>query len=281
MAERPPYRKILGPPPDSAGFHYESIPTARTVACAVTSATGPLCHPLPPDAPALRYLVVQLMHRAGDPVLIAVTVRNTAGAAFRLQFCSPGRRTPATPKKGGGILIDEVPPDQWTNLCFDIQSLALRHQPGCAYEAVDSIEISPTCVIRWVFLAKTPLSPSAKGADLPNPFKFVGTLASQTVVVTEGVSTPKRSRIPVLVRPRVDAGKRADGQDQTPSRAMTFEDDFLADEPEVEAFAGTPPIPAEDHGEEEELELVFIDALGCYYCPDNQKYYQVDEDRRC
>lgn len=29
--------------------------------------------------------------------------------------------------------------------------------------------------------------------------------------------------------------------------------------------------------EEEELELVFIDGLGCYYCPVNQQYYQIDE----
>jgi hypothetical protein len=29
--------------------------------------------------------------------------------------------------------------------------------------------------------------------------------------------------------------------------------------------------------EEEDLELVFIDALGCYYCPANQQYYEVDK----
>ncbi|EAX97467.1 hypothetical protein TVAG_135200 [Trichomonas vaginalis G3] len=29
-------------------------------------------------------------------------------------------------------------------------------------------------------------------------------------------------------------------------------------------------------GEEEELELVFIESLDCYYCPTNQQYYQLD-----
>jgi hypothetical protein len=270
------YRKILGPPPDNAAFHYESIPTARTVSYAITSGTGPLSHSVRPNIPRLRCLVVQLIHRVGDPVLITVSVRNTGGTTFTLPFCSHGRRTPTTPKKSNGIMIDEVPPDRWINICFDIPSLVLRHQPGCTYEGIDSIEIGPTCVIRWIFLTKNLLAPSAKGSDLPNPFKFMGTLASETVVVTEGVSTPKRSRIPVLVRPRVDGGRKT--EDQTPSRTMSFEDDFIVDE--MEPFDGTPPASIEDHGEEEELELVYIDALACYYCPNNQKYYQVDEEGR-
>lgn len=29
-------------------------------------------------------------------------------------------------------------------------------------------------------------------------------------------------------------------------------------------------------GEEEELELVYIESLGCYYCPTNQQYYELD-----
>ena len=28
--------------------------------------------------------------------------------------------------------------------------------------------------------------------------------------------------------------------------------------------------------EEEELELIYIESLGCYYCPSNQQYYQLD-----
>ena len=34
----------------------------------------------------------------------------------------------------------------------------------------------------------------------------------------------------------------------------------------------------QDNGEEE-LELIYIDALQCYYCPSNQQYYQVDESK--
>ena len=33
----------------------------------------------------------------------------------------------------------------------------------------------------------------------------------------------------------------------------------------------------EEELEEEELELVYVEALKCYYCPNNQQYYQIDD----
>jgi hypothetical protein len=59
------------------------------------------------------------------------------------------------------------------------------------------------------------------------------------------------------------------------------EDDLLIDG----AFDGSPPIVdggelptrADPEDTDEELELVYVQRLGCYYCPGNQQYYQLDE----
>jgi hypothetical protein len=72
-----------------------------------------------------------------------------------------------------------------------------------------------------------------------------------------------------VIQPRIGMKKL---EEQVGLKEMTFEDDFLPDEDEEEKV---------ELGEEDEieLELVYIDALGCYYCPGDQKYYQVDEDK--
>ena len=52
-----------------------------------------------------------------------------------------------------------------------------------------------------------------------------------------------------------------------------------------DAFSTTPSKPTsfsqpnDLDSSEEELELIYIDALQCYYCPSNQQYYQVDESK--
>jgi hypothetical protein len=275
MSDVPNYRKLLGPPPDNSSFHYEFITNARIAACSITTSTGPLQYTLPPGVPSLRFLVIQLFHKVSDSVSITLSIRNTAGTTFSLAFYSPGRRAATVTKpRNSRIVIDEIP-DRWTNICFDLEGLVARYQPGCAYEVLEALEIAPTCFIRWVFLVKAALVPGAKGSDLPNPFKFGGTLESETVVVSEGAK--RKSRIPVLgqgarvIHPRVGGSARQ--EDGVGSKGIVFEDDFLLDDGDEET-------PAKDHREEEELELVFLEALGCYYCPENQKYYQIDDDKQ-
>ena len=66
----------------------------------------------------------------------------------------------------------------------------------------------------------------------------------------------------------------------------TFEEEDEEEDSDDSAFDGAPPEPEPPEiqietqlpdGEEEELELVHLEALGCYYCPSNQKYYQLDQ----
>ena len=64
-----------------------------------------------------------------------------------------------------------------------------------------------------------------------------------------------------------------------------LEDDDDSDYSDSEAFGSVPAAsdranininPELPMGEEEELELVYIEALNCYYCPSNQQYYELD-----
>ena len=71
---------------------------------------------------------------------------------------------------------------------------------------------------------------------------------------------------------------------QTHKEDLIDESDDDSDYSDSDAFGS---VPANDRskidikpelpmGEEEELELVYIEALNCYYCPSNQQYYELD-----
>jgi hypothetical protein len=213
----------------------------------------------------MRFLVIQIFHRASDSVNISLDVRTTAGAVFRLAFGGGDRRLPSSSKKA--IPLDDIPADIWVNLCFDLEVLVPKYEPGCNFVSLEAIEIAPTCLIRWVFESRTPLSPDQRGRDLPNRFKLAS-IRSETIVVAHAPETPKgqrKSGIPIR-RP----SRKKDAEGGPKSMGMSFEDDFEGDE-------DPPQLPV---GEEEELELVYIEVLGCYYCPNNQKYYQIGEDTK-
>lgn len=56
--------------------------------------------------------------------------------------------------------------------------------------------------------------------------------------------------------------------------APQYENEFL----DLEMPGGTPRTTNYDEDdEEEELELMYISALDCYYCPSNQQYYQIED----
>ncbi|OHS99467.1 hypothetical protein TRFO_08413 [Tritrichomonas foetus] len=162
-------------------------------------------------------------------------------------------------------------------------------------------------------MVPTPLRPEASGQDLPNKVKFIGGIKSSTVLVAENApKSTSKSRIPLRsqgakVKPTISPlkpkrPKTVVGHEKTEevqsqrykSPSPTFEDDFdeQYDDEEEEtddengAFMGSAPrINRADidvknglpENEEEELELVFIEALNCYYCPNNQQYYQIDD----
>lgn len=52
-----------------------------------------------------------------------------------------------------------------------------------------------------------------------------------------------------------------------------YENEFL----DLEVPGGSPRDINDEEDEEEELELMYISALDCYYCPSNQQYYQIED----
>jgi hypothetical protein len=114
-------------------------------------------------------------------------------------------------------------------------------------------------------------------------------LESATVFVGEGVPSraSRKSRIPIRlkeVKGRPGTGKstpktKNEKLKQSKSEPV-FEDDFDDESDEETANLDVNAVSIKrkiGDDEEEELELVFIDGLGCYYCPANQQYYEIDD----
>jgi hypothetical protein len=298
------FRKILGPRTDPA-FPYEHISNARTTAYSITTASpNKFRYPVKMSDHldiSMRYLVVQLFHKVSDPINISLNIRNTGNVVFKFSFSTVERKNrPPLSRSATKIQLDRIPDGIWVNLCFDLEYLVSRHRPGSAFESLQSIEIAPTCLIRWIFANSSELKPELEGQDIPNQLKFVGGIKSVTVLFSERcenkaekkAQTPLgdpggKSKLPVR-RAKTGSGVLgAKGQRiHVPMFEADFESDSNEDDSDETAFLGAPPsdrladlnvrreIP---ENEEEELELVFIEALNCYYCPNNQQYYQLDE----
>jgi hypothetical protein len=179
------------------------------------------------------------------------------------------------------IPIEKIPHDIWVNLCFDLGFIVNRYWPAPdpVFESLQGIEIAPPCMIRWLFVVQNPLRSDAAGQDLPQQVRFSGGIESTTVLVSDALP-PTVPRIAVLpgraptakvASPRWPgrAQRKAQGRSSEGQRSGGALEALLADRPIVEK--GEMPL-----GEEAELTLIFIDTLGCYYCADNQRYYQID-----
>jgi len=178
------------------------------------------------------------------------------------------------------------------NLCIDLEYVVRTYWPGGAFECLRSIEIMPSCLVRWLFAAVTPLRPDASGVDLPNKFKLMAGIKCATMLIAEDESPAARRQARDSLFSQ--GGKRKSERVTPGKRAMTalrkdefeFSDDFIDDEELGETTAEPPPVDARgarpeneenEENEERELELVYIEARRCYYCPDDQQYYQIDE----
>lgn len=302
------YQPILGPRMVST-IVYEHKSNARTNCYSISGATNKFQFPQKLGESLdckMRYLVIQIFHKAGDHVTINLNISSANGAVFKFSFSTLERKNQVRSSKASTkILLDKIPSDKWVNVCFDLEYVVMKYWPGGTLNALQSIEIHPTCLIRWIFaMATQPLRPENGGSDVPNKFKLMGGIQSETILVAE--SNKRKSRIPLRSQGSKTKPPLTSSVEK-PKRAMTvvpkseqgneklsdtfgndFEDDTESEEEdEDDAFLGKTAkagVLAELNvkngvptGEEEELELVYIEALNCYYCPSNQQYYQIDD----
>ena len=148
-------------------------------------------------------------------------------------------------------------------------------------------------VIRYTTLCVPEPEPTAETPARKSriPVKRVGTTktsTSGTRVNQSGtrlpVSAPEgKARRSVKSAPAREPEPEPEPEPEEPEEPEPVEEDE-EDDSDDSAFDGEPPAPEEPQveieelpgDEEEELELVHLEALGCYYCPSNQKYYQLN-----
>lgn len=296
MSER--YRVILGPGIDST-IVYKRDNHAGSTAYNISGTAARFKYPEKMSDSldiTMRYLVIQVFHNAGDPVNINLNIKNTSGTMMKFMFSTDERKNELkSPRQSVRIPLKKIPGDEWVNICIDLEYVMSKHWPGVQFECLQSIEIVPPCLIGWIFANTMAIRADKHGCDLPRKFRFIGNINQKTVLYAEKT---RKSRIPQLCQSArkktaaSPANKDRAGVVSTPpvEQPRTFEDDFLGDSEEDSddgnAFMGCKPTvnreePNVQNGlpndEEEELELVFIEALNCYYCPNNQQYYKIDE----
>ena len=258
-----------------------------------------------------RYLNVQIRLKSTDSTTITITLADDKNNHFNFAFATAMRSRPSSSQMCALVSLN-LPKDQWVNICFDLEQIAQKYWPSGSYHFLDAIEISPYCFVRWIFIHSKPITED--GANMPAEFEFPRTLPYQIVSIPESTVSTRRSLIPTRSsQGRNSLSAKNPSTTTKPLRAnQTFLQDISAksihpthsagiqsipheeaavieeeeDESDDGAFSGTAPkadqsIPnihsSLPENEEEELELVYIEALGCYYCPSNQQYYQLDE----
>lgn len=301
---------ILGPNRSLKTTKFEHIANARTTAYKISRGNNFIYsdHSSEPLNLQMRYFVVQIFHKAGDPVTINLTMKTAKESEETIFSFSTSNR--ATQQRSSSNMVNvklaTVPPDEWVNVCIDLEYTVIKNLPDSAFVSLTNFEINPTCLIRFVFTVPTPLRPENNGIDLPNKTRFQG-LKSQTVLYAENVPKTSKPRNPGrsqgLVtkqtksplkqkRPKTAASNEKSSsrtpetkfENSLPSKNKAFDDE--EEDSDDDAFIGSEPVITNEdinvqnglpENEEEELELVYVEALKCYYCPNNQQYYQIDD----
>ena len=286
--------------PGDPAVTYKRIMRVSDTACEVLGT--PLVY-TPRKSPYLSrpYLVIQLFRVSGE-LKVTLALNTKASGVVKVTFCTSDRtKSPRSPRGAAVILLKKVPESTWVNLCFDLAYATTEHCSGAIFDSLESIEVSPSCIIKWIFASDTPLDPARSGDDVPNKFKIMGTINRATVFVGAPRSKASRATGDGGARPgrrqplspsykrntaKVEVRRLVPRRKTDPGGAHDSDDDDSDD-----VFGGGPPAPpappprppdavvkdGPPENEEEELELVYIDQLKCYYCPNNQHYYQIDE----
>jgi len=267
--------KIIGPN-FSTGIKYEYSSFAKTYGLSITSPKfTSFRYPLQISESlhmVNKFIVIQVFHKIGDNFTIALHLRNTENAQIKFVISTTPRSISKINSKTV-IQIIEIPPNKWVNICFDLDFVVSKNWPDNSFSSLTHIEVTPSCLLRWMFSSTIPLKQESCGKDLPSFAGFNG-LDSQTILLSEKV-TSRISKIPVRKKtPNTPTRSR-------PSKPIPIIIPEEEDSLDEKVFSSEPPSPIKPDiqmTEEEELELVFIDAIGCYYCPSNQQYYHIEED---
>ncbi|OHT17084.1 hypothetical protein TRFO_41307 [Tritrichomonas foetus] len=355
-----------------------------------------------------HYLVLQV--KVISNFTITITIRDDKTNHFNFAFSTATRKTP----DGGGrpsssqtcaLIGLDLPKDTWVTVYFDLEQISRLYWVSGTYHYLDSIEVSPSCVVRWIFAQEELVYGDGGNIELPRglSLEYPAGIENTTIIIPQQQNPTRKSKIPTRVsinssnqtstssaskpkshqksRPTTTntntnanintnggshisshlihnqhlvkgsspsrhaqsdkPGKGSNQRNNQPdltvsaiparksenvkgsaarlssnSRNSAFElaeeddeieriddlgnlnhnlnnnnyDDYDDDDSDGSAFGGDAPryqteflnTDAEMHtrlpdDEEDELELVYIEPLGCYYCPSNQQYYQLDD----
>lgn len=290
-------RLIVGPGTDKDKYPYVWDQKARVTAYAVTGASTFHHNITSPDIASMPFLVIQIFHKANDHVRINLGISTSREPEVVLSFSTDIRATGRQSGPGTRITLQKIPDNKWVNVCFDLDGLVVQSCPGETFQSLNFIEIRPSCLIRHIFSMTKALKPGNEAKDVPNKFKIPDNV---TVRVARNASPKTRKvhsqglqkKVGIPSQKRAKTGANPEKKPTTQGAVATFNDDFIDDDEEEddsdEAFSGAPPsqldLPELDfkrrlpENEEEELELVYIEVLNCYYCPNNQQYYQIDSE---
>jgi hypothetical protein len=145
-------------------------------------------------------------------------------------------------------------------------------------------------MIHWIIASETGLTPGIPNGGIPTKFVVPNAVTTETLCVPGSLPPVPRSggavrpQPPKLKTPTSPQKRALTGakpvKPKQPQKVAEEEDEDEA------AFSGSAPVIDRadvnvniglPENEEEELELIYVEALGCYYCPNNQQYYQIDD----
>lgn len=235
-----------------------------------------------------QFLIIQVKLLQDDSPTFTVTIKDKNNNKLNISISTVGRLRPSTSLQTSAMTVLKIPKGFWYNICFDLKTLVSELWNENTYSLLDSIEITPSCLIRYIFASDNRINPAANGTDLPRGFSYTHQLASRTICFPNE-NKPKKSKIPcrasqkpqsapILPKPVASTSTNRTSATKEIDRLFGLEEDESDDE---NAFDG---VPASEfvvksslpEGEEDLLELVYIESLGCYYCPSNQQYYQFE-----
>jgi hypothetical protein len=178
--------KILGPLTDSH-FAYKDSAIAHTLSYSIAGSGAKLFR-LPRNLTdsldiTLRYLIIQVFYRSTNPVNITLYLRMTTQEIFKFCFTTQERKNRHLSKTSTQILLGSVPRGVWVNLCYDLEFVATEYWTGSAFESLQQLEISSSCLVRWIYASRVPLRPELSGSDLPRSMRLAGGIESQTVLI--------------------------------------------------------------------------------------------------
>jgi hypothetical protein len=260
-----------------------------------------------------RYLVLQVRVKPEQTFTFTIQLRDDRGNTFNCAYTTIKTKAsdrPTSSSHTSALINLDIPAHIWVAAFFDLQEIANRHWRPGAFQALHSLEIAHCATVNKIYAQDSPpVFDDQRRVKIPKGCEFPPGLEFQTVVfptIEDGESNASAFAAPAAVTASVSAKRsvktvparrigprpvpKEDGRTARPAGApkraakakevapppRAEEEDSLSDNG---AFDGRPP-SANDEKQQgppgDELELVYLPRLNCYYCPGNEQYYQLD-----